>query len=139
MEYKRFGSKLVVRLDKGEEIITSLQTLCRQEGIRLAAVTGIGAVKQAVVGLFATSGKTYHPREFTGDMEIAGLQGNISEMNGQVYLHLHVTLTDSSYQAFGGHLTSATVSATAEIIIDVIDGRLDRAFSEEIGLNLFKF
>ncbi|GAB6159094.1 hypothetical protein JCM39194_22940 [Desulfotomaculum varum] len=139
MEYKRFGNKLVVRLDKGEEILTSLQTLCRQEGIRLGTVTGIGAVNKAVVGLFATSGKTYHPQEFTGDMEIAGLQGNISEMNGQVYLHLHVTLTDASYHAFGGHLTSATVSATAEIIIDAIDGSLDRAFSEEIGLNLFKF
>ncbi|WP_333870400.1 PPC domain-containing DNA-binding protein [Desulforamulus putei] len=139
MEYKRFGNKFVVRLDKGEEILTCLKILCKENGIRLGAVSGIGAVNKAVVGLFETATKTYHPKEFIGDMEISALVGNISEMNGEVYLHLHVTLTDPSYNAFGGHLTSAVVSATSEIVIDVIDGHLDRAFSEEIGLNLFKF
>jgi hypothetical protein len=31
------------------------------------------------------------------------------------------------------------ISATGEIIIDVIDGHVDRKFNEEIGLNLFEF
>lgn len=139
MEYQKFGNKYVVRLDKGEEILACLKALCKENGIRLGAVTGIGAVNKAVVGLFETTTKTYHPKEFTGDMEISGLVGNISEMNGEVYLHLHATLTDPTYNAFGGHLNSAIVSATAEIVVDAIDGSLDRAFSEEIGLNLFKF
>ena len=33
----------------------------------------------------------------------------------------------------------AIISATAEIQIQVIDGEIGREFSEEIGLNLFKF
>ena len=33
----------------------------------------------------------------------------------------------------------AIISATAEIQIQVIDGEIGREFSEDIGLNLFKF
>ncbi|MFZ5969838.1 MAG: PPC domain-containing DNA-binding protein [Bacillota bacterium] len=139
MEFKRFRNKFVVRLDKGEEIVASIKRLCKENKITLGSVSGIGAVDHAVIGLFETGTKTYHTKKLTGDMEITCLAGNITEMEGEVYLHFHITLTDHTYQALGGHLTSAVISGTAEIIVDVIEGSVDRAFSEEIGLNLLKF
>ncbi|AEF93306.1 protein of unknown function DUF296 [Desulfotomaculum nigrificans CO-1-SRB] len=139
MEFRKFGQKYVLRLDKGEEVVTTLKNFCRQNGIKLGSVTGIGAVNKATVGLFETATKKYHAKELTGDMEITGLVGNISQMNGEVYLHLHITLVDSSHNAVGGHLNSATISATGEFIVDAIEGEVDREFSEEIGLNLYKF
>lgn len=42
-------------------------------------------------------------------------------------------------QVFGGHLNKAIVSATCEMVITLIDGRVDRRFEEEVGLNLFQF
>ena len=42
-------------------------------------------------------------------------------------------------EAFGGHLNSAVVSATCEMVITVIDGKVDRVYDEETGLNVFKF
>lgn len=139
MEFKRFGHKYVVRLEKGEEIIESIKTLCQEEGIKLGTISGIGATNKATIGLFKTSTKEYHSKELTGDMEITSLLGNISQMNGEVYLHIHINLADEDNNVFGGHLTSAVISATGEIIIDVIEGIVDRKFNEEIGLNLFKF
>ena len=42
-------------------------------------------------------------------------------------------------EAFGGHLNSAVVSATCVMVITVIDGKVDRVYDEETGLNVFKF
>lgn len=139
MEYKRFGNKIVARLDKGEEVISSIKEICQQNEVKLASVTGIGAVNRAVIGLFETGTKKYFSKEYNGDMEITGLVGNISTMDGELYLHLHITLGDPSYNTFGGHLSSAVISATGEVVIDVIEGEVDRKFSDEIGLNLFRF
>ncbi len=139
MDYRKFGSKYVVRLDKGEEIVGAIKNLCREKNIQLGTVSGIGAVDKAVIGLFETARKKYHSRELTGDMEITSLVGNISTQDGEVYLHLHITLADSSLGAVGGHLNKAVISATGEIIIDTLEGQVDRRFCEEVGLNLLEF
>lgn len=46
---------------------------------------------------------------------------------------------DEKGSVFGGYLNRALVSATCEMVVRVIDGEIDRAFSEEIGVNLFCF
>ena len=136
MEMKKFGSKILVRCDRADEIVESIKKVCKDNYINLASVTGIGAVDKAVIGLFDPKTKEYHSTQINKDMEITALVGNITRMDGEVYLHTHITLADASYNAFGGHLTSAWVSCTAEIIIDIIEGEVGRAFSDEIGLNL---
>ena len=50
-----------------------------------------------------------------------------------------MSAADAEGKVFGGHLNSATVSATCEMVIELIDGRVDRKFSDEVGLNLFSF
>ena len=55
MEYKRFDTKLLVRLDPGDELVASLIDICKKEDIRLGVVSGIGAVNNVTVGLFKTS------------------------------------------------------------------------------------
>lgn len=139
MEYKRFGSKYVVRLDKGEEIIASITSLVKSQGIALGRVTGIGSVNKVTMGLFEVDKKEYHKKEFTEDFEILSLSGNISQMDGKAYLHFHISVGDRNFNVYGGHLNEAVVSATSEIIIDVIDGAIDRRYDEDIGLNLIEF
>jgi predicted DNA-binding protein with PD1-like motif len=139
MEYKRFQNKYVVRLNSGDEIVESIKELAKKENIRLGTVSGIGAVNKAKIGLYELAKKEYHSAEFMGDMEIVSLAGNITEMNGEVYIHLHIALSDESYGVKAGHLYSATISATGELFIDVIDGAVDRVKDEKIGLNLIDF
>ena len=137
MEYRRFQDTLVVRIDKNEEITEQIRRIAEQEQIKLASVQALGAVNDFTVGVFDTTTKTYASNRFQGAYEIVSLTGTISTMDGAFYLHLHMSAGDSTGAVFGGHLNRANVSATCEMVIRVIDGSIDRRFSEEVGLNLF--
>ena len=139
MEYKRFGSAIVVRIDKGEEILENIKAIALKENIKLANINALGAVSEFTVGVFKTDEKKYYSNEFKGYFEIVSLTGTINTMNGEYYSHLHMSAGDDTGKVFGGHLNRAIVSATCEMIINIIDGNVDRYFDEEIGLNLFKF
>lgn len=139
MDYRRFGSKIVARIDKGEEILEKLKEIALKENIKLAGVSALGATNDFTVGVYKVDEKKYYSNEFKGNFEIVSLTGTINTMNGEFYSHIHMSAGNDRGEVFGGHLNKAVVSATCEMIIDIIDGRVDRRYSEEIGLNLFEF
>lgn len=139
MEYRKFDKTIVARIDKGEEILEQVKEIAIKENIKLANINALGAVGDFTVGVFKTGEKKYYANSFTGDFEIVSLTGTINTMNGEFYSHLHMSAGDSEGKVFGGHLNKAIVSATCEMIINIIDGTVDRYKDEEIGLNLFKF
>lgn len=139
MEYRRFGKKIVVRMDPGEEILTVLQTVCEVEHITLAEVRALGALASFRTGLFDTAEKSYHGTEFTMPTEITSLWGTVTIKDGAFYPHIHMSAADETGNVHGGHLNSAVVSATCEMVIDEMDGVVERTFSEQIGLNLLRF
>ncbi len=139
MQYKRTAERLIVRMDVGDEICASLMEACCNEGIKLGSVSGIGAVDSFTVGVYNVAQKKYYKNTFEGAYEIVSLMGNVSTMKGETYLHLHMSAGDSEGKVFGGHLNEATVSATAEIIIDIIDDEVDREVCPVTGLNILKF
>lgn len=139
MEYRRFENVCVVRLDPGEEILEQVKAVSLREHIQLATVQGLGAVNEITVGVFDTANKEYHANRFQGSYEIVSLTGTVSTMNGEYYCHLHMSAGDDRGHVVGGHLNEARISATGELVITILPGRVDRAFSPEIGLNLFRF
>ena len=139
MEYRRFKDTLILRIDKNEEIIEQIRKVAELEQIKLASVQALGAVDDFTVGVFDTKTKTYASNRFQGSFEIVSLTGTINTMDEAFYCHLHMSAGDGSGAVFGGHLNHANVSATCEMVIQVIPGQVDRKFSEEIGLNLFSF
>lgn len=138
-QYKKLGSKYFVRVDKGSEIISVLKEICKENKITSASVSGIGAIKSVTFGFFNPETKEYKEKTFDEYMEITSLIGNVSQKDGEVYLHLHMNASGKDYKTIGGHLVKAYVSATSEIIIDAQEGYIGRKFSEEIGLNLLEF
>lgn len=139
MEYRRFGNTIVARIDRGEEILTALQEIAEAEDIRLASISALGATNDFTVGVYNVDEKQYHANDFKGNFEIVSLIGTVSTMDGRFYAHLHMSAGNEKGQVFGGHLNRAVVSAVCEMVITVIDGTVDRSFSPEIGLNLFRF
>ena len=139
MEYRRFQDTLVVRIDRGEEITEQLRMVAEKEGIRLASIEALGAVNDFTVGVYNTAEKKYYSNRFQGAYEIVSLTGTITTMDGKFYHHLHMSAGDEKGAVFGGHLNSAVISATCEMVIRVIDGVVERRHDPEIGLNLFRF
>lgn len=139
MQYQRFGSAIVIRLDQGDEVLTAISTVCTKEEVRLATVSGIGAIDTAVMGIYDVANQAYHRYEKNEDLEILALSGNISEMDGAQYIHIHITVCGMDGLAYGGHLNKAVISGTGEVVLQVIDGVVERRHDPNVGLNLLDF
>jgi len=139
MEYRRFGSDIVARMDKGEEILAQIKEIALKESIKSASVTALGATNDFTVGVYKIDEKKYYANTFQGSFEIVSLTGTINTMDGEFYTHLHMSAGNDKGEVFGGHLNRAVVSATCEMVVDVLDGTVDRQYDPVTGLNLFKF
>ena len=139
MEYRRFEDTIVLRLDPGEEICAQLLALAEKESVDLAEISGLGAIGRFTTGVFDPAAKVYHANHFEGTFEIVSLTGTLTRKDGAPYLHAHLSAGDAKGNVFGGHLNEAWISATAEIVVRVIDGAVGRKFSDAIGLNLLEF
>lgn len=139
MEYRRMKNTIIARIDKGEEILEKVKELALTENIKLASVQALGAIGDFTVGVLKTEEKQYKSNHFQGDFEIVSLTGTINTMDDEFYTHLHLSAGNEQGEVFGGHLNRAIVSATCEMIVQVIDGRVNRKFDEDTGLNLFDF
>ena len=139
MDYRKFGSTYMLRIDVGEEIIESLKAMCAREGVRLAQVSAIGAADRASVGVYDLAEKRYHREDLEGFMEIANLSGSVMEMNGEPYIHLHAALADQRKAVHGGHVISMRVGATCEMFVQALEGSVTRVKDEGLGINLWTF
>lgn len=139
MEYRKYGDTVLVRIDRGEEIVAVIRAVAEAEQIALASVTAIGATDDFTVGVYDVENQSYTPNTFRGAYEIVSLTGTVDRMEGAVYTHLHMSAGNVRGEVFGGHLNCATVSATCEVVIRLLDGTVNRRRDPETGLNLFRF
>ena len=139
MQYRVFGDTYVVRLQRAEEVLACLRELCEKESISLGTVSAIGAVNHVVVGVYRVDEQKYVANTFDGVMELTSLMGNITEKDGEPYLHLHATFGDLTGKVIGGHLNEAVVSATCELFVRKVEGHVGRRLDPETGLNIFDF
>lgn len=136
MKYKRFGEDIVARLEVGEEVIASLSDIAEREGVTFAEVSGIGAADEFDVSVYDVKAKVYFDNTFREPLEITSLSGTVTEMNGAPYVHIHATAGRADGAVIGGHLKRAVISATCELVLHTVYGRVPRFFDDATGLNL---
>lgn len=139
MEYRRFSNKIVLRLDKNDEVIESIKFVLNKENVKLSSISGIGATNDLTVGVFDTQKGKYNEYSMQDDFEIASLTGNSTTKDNEVYVHLHIVCAYSHGKTISGHLLMARISLTGEIFIDVIDGEISRKYSIDDGINKMNF
>jgi len=136
MEYKRIEDKIVFRLEIGEALMESVQKIAASENVKLASISGIGACSKIEMGYIDLSIKDYVFKIFEGNMEILQATGNITLKDGEPFPHIHISVANEECKAFGGHLNEATISATFEGVMTIMDHEINREFNEDLGLAL---
>ncbi len=132
--------RYVLSLDNHVEIAAALAAFCKEKSILAGKVDGLGAINEATFRFLNPATKKYVDKTFSEQMEITNLTGNISQKDGQVYLHLHITASRSDYGCVGGHLLSAKVNGACELFVEHFPGVvIGRRFDDETGLNLYEF
>ncbi|MBS73096.1 MAG: hypothetical protein CMA91_02430 [Euryarchaeota archaeon] len=122
MEWRRSGDDLFVRLDPGEEIHRSLQSLAEEVGFDAAAITsGIGRTKDNLYGYMNDEG-VYQRKLLQSPSELVSLSGNIARTeDGNPFTHIHCCWSDNDLHAHAGHMFECVVAVVAEIHIRIME------------------
>lgn len=126
----------LVRLEKGEEVIHSIEEFCKKEHIQNAFLSALGSVENPTLAHYLVTTKHYTEKQLQGIYELTNLTGNVTLFERKPIVHAHVSLSDEEMHALGGHLVSAVVSATIELTVTQLDSKIEKKHSEEIGLKL---
>lgn len=119
-------------MERGEDVLKTLTSFCKENEIENGYLRGIGAVQWLECGYYELETKEYHFQEYDKMVEVVSMMGNIMLKENTPFLHVHAVFTDTTNNAFGGHVSEMKVG----VIIDVLPSHIAREANEEIGLSL---
>ncbi|MEJ5292032.1 MAG: PPC domain-containing DNA-binding protein [Candidatus Methanosuratincola sp.] len=127
MKSVRAENLLLIRLDEGEEIISSLKTVARDEKLQSAVILSfVGALKNA--NIIVRKGVE---KEISLHAEVLGT-GNISLLEGEPFIHLHVALGNDD-GTWVGHLLKGTVDIFCEVILQAMPLEVFRRYDTDLA------
>ena len=136
---KRVEGAYIVSIEDRASILATLTNFLASHKIHAGQITGIGATNQATLRFFDPGSKKYVDKTFHEQMEISNLSGNISQADGTLLLHLHITLGRQDYTALAGHLLDANVRGAAEFFVYPIASTVMKVRNEAVGLYFYDF
>jgi uncharacterized protein len=129
----------VVRLDPGEDIHDSIQTLCSQLGVDNAKVEGIGSIESPTLAHYTMKSQQFTDVPLTGVYEATSLLGNVAVVDGKPFAHLHVTVSNERMEVRAGHLVKGACSATLELVLTTYASHFGKQHDDTIGLKVWNF
>jgi len=134
MRSQNYGQQAVLVFETGEPVMETLKHWLAQHQIGGGSFTAIGAMRQVTLKYFNTTTRTYEEREINEQLEVLNLTGNVGLLNGQPFVHAHITLGTREYQTYGGHFGDGVVSPVLELVLRRVGGPLTRRENAESGL-----
>ena len=134
MRSQNYGQHAVLVFEAGDPVMATLKRWLADNQISGASFTAIGAVRQVTLKYFNTATRTYEERELNEQLEVLHLIGNAGLLNGEPFVHAHITVSDREYRTYGGHFGDAIVSPILELALTRTGGTLTRRENAESGL-----
>ena len=70
MDYRKFGECYYIRMDRDDEIISTILEICKKENIRSATFSGIGGCKDAEIQTFIPETGSFEEQRISGMLEV---------------------------------------------------------------------
>lgn len=140
------GKTIAARLLPGTDLMTGIEDLCRENGIRYAQISTCFGSLQKSGYLFLIPapelklGAGYGELQVKeGPIEFLNGTGFVCQRNGEYELHLHGTICDQRGEVFGGHLVKGEnpVYTVDLLVTEILGIDLLRELDEESGFNQF--
>lgn len=129
MHYHPAGSgRFLLRLDPGDEIITSLRQFVTDAEVKSGWISGIGSTSMVSLGFLDPETNEYVKRKFDEPMEVGQLSGTITveAEDGRPFIHLHGTFAPRELIAYTGHVHEARVGVVMEILVTAFEETFER-------------
>jgi len=132
------GPVHILKPEYGSDLLKELQNYVRTNGINLAWLSGVGAVSRANIRYYEQPEQKWIDLALEQNLEVAGMWGNVSLLNGEPIVHVHIVLADSEGHCYGGHLADGTLVFNLEIMLTTLTGpNVIRKMDPQTGLTLW--
>jgi len=121
------GETFAVIFSTGEDPVAGLTRFAEEKRLGASSFTAIGAFSEAELGYFDWEKKDYERIPVREQVEVLSLIGDIALDGDKRKIHAHVVLGRRDGSACGGHLLSARVRPTLEVILVQSPGFLKRS------------
>src|SRR5271157_3074690 len=121
---------------QGDEAFSGLQEFAEKYHVTSAHFTAIGAVNGATLGWFDPQRKMYKKIPIDGQHEVIGMSGDIALYKGKPVVHTHMVVGGPDGTTRAGHVLSAYVSPTLEVMVTVDPVAMHKRFDPETDLTL---
>ena len=111
------GPVHILKPEYGSDLLRELNDFVHAQGINLAWFSGLGAVSRATIRYYDQVRQDWVDIEHDRRLEVAGMLGNVSLLDGEPIVHAHITLADGQGRCFGGHLGPNTLVFNMEILL----------------------
>ena len=135
MEVAKKDNFFVIRLRDSEDLFSSLEKIYRENKMKFGVVvSGLGMLRRVKLGYFLGQGK-YKRSKYRSVFEVVSLEGNLSLTDeGEFIAHLHTVLGKKNKKTVGGHLLSAEVHNTLELVLLDLPVKAERRFDPKTKL-----
>jgi len=120
-----------VRVGEGSIVHKAIEEAVKANELRGGFITGIGGLREAVVGFYNPEANTYVQErlEASGEvLEVASLQGNyLVKSSGEVSIHIHAVL-GSRDRTIAGHLVNGVVKPILEVFLVEVGDEVRKTF-----------
>ena len=122
--------------ESGDEAIKLLKEFAEEHHLKASRFTAIGAFSEATLGYFDFNIKDYVKIPVNEQVEVLSFLGDVALYEDKPAVHVHTVLGKRDGATIGGHLMTATVHPTLEVILEEAPAYLQKKLDKESGLPL---